>query len=156
MFRRFAQLSRSFSSTIKPSNPSNIPENVSETMIDISPISGTPATVKTNRKVYIYQAAKSTMTSGRSHINSAKSWKLEFDNAQERWENPLIGWISSRDTLNQLNLKFVTAEDAIRFAQKNGWDYIVREDTQETAWKTKTYSDNFKYSAGKLRYIPTK
>jgi NADH dehydrogenase (ubiquinone) Fe-S protein 4 len=96
------------------------------------------------------------MTSGRSHIKSPLSWSLEFDNAEERWENPMIGWTSSRDTINQVDLRFQSSEDAVRFAQKNGWNYTVRDRTEESLWKEKAYANNFKYSVGKLRFIPTK
>lgn len=127
-----------------------------EPVMDISPSTGAPESVRTDRHVFIYQPSKSAMTSGRSHINARSSWALEFDHDAERWENPLIGWTSTRDTLNQLNLRFETAEDAVRFARKNGWSFEVRGDTQESEWKSKAYADNFKYSAGKLRQITTK
>lgn len=126
------------------------------TPMDISLTTGAPSSLRTARRVYIFQPSKSAMTSGRSHINAKKSWNLEFDHAQERWENPLMGWISTRDTMNQLGLKFASAEDAIAFAQKNGWQFEVREHSEESAWKSKSYSSNFKYSPGPLAYIPTK
>lgn len=67
-----------------------------------------------------------------------------------------MGWTSTRDTMNQLDLRFQYVQDAINFAEKNGWNYTVRGETEESLWKEKAYANNFKYSAGKLRIIPTK
>lgn len=67
-----------------------------------------------------------------------------------------MGWTSTRDTMNQLDLRFKSAQDAISFAEKNGWNYTVSGTTEESLWKEKAYSNNFKYSSGKLRIIPTK
>mmetsp|Transcript_31956 Transcript_31956/g.46566 ORF Transcript_31956/g.46566 Transcript_31956/m.46566 type:complete len:293 (+) Transcript_31956:162-1040(+) len=65
----------------------------------------------------------------------------------EAWENPLMGWVSSADVLasNMGNvLKFETAEDAMIFAKKRGWDYVVeapvlRQGRSDDA----QYQDNF-------------
>lgn len=151
------RLVRGLSSSIKPTKPPQAPQPVvEEPVVDISPVTGFPESQKASRHVYIFQAAKSAMTSGRSHVNSPSSWRLEFDHAQPRWENPLVGWTSTRDTLNQLNLRFGEAEEAVAFARKNGWTYEVRTATEEPSWKSKSYSSNFLYSPGKLRIIPTK
>lgn len=147
-----------YSSSVKtpPSTDQITEQKPARQVTDISSTTGAPSSLRTARRVYILQPSKSAMTSGRSHINAKKGWSLEFDHVQERWENPLMGWTSTRDTMNQVNLRFANADDAIAFAQKNGWQYEVRAETEESAWKTKSYSSNFKYSPGPLPYIPTK
>lgn len=117
-----------------------------------------PKAVSAGRTALITRPAKSAMTSGRSHINAPLGWYVQFENDIGRWENPLMGWTSCRDNLGQLNaggLRFAKLEDAIRFAQKNGWEYRVVP-VEQTKWKAKSYSDNFRYSPGPLRQIPTK
>lgn len=69
-----------------------------------------------------------------------------------------MGWTSSRDNLAQLNgggLRFGKVEDAIGFAKKNGWDYRVVP-VEQTKWKSKSYSENYRYSPGPLRQVTTK
>ena len=45
-----------------------------------------------------------------------------------RWENPLIGWTSTADPLDNVGratLNFHTQADAEAFCQKHGWKYEV-------------------------------
>ena len=51
-------------------------------------------------------------------------WKIEFD-TRERWENNLMGWSSSADPLSNLQIDFATKEEAVKFAEKNAWAYIL-------------------------------
>ena len=53
-----------------------------------------------------------------------RRWKIEFDN-RERWENNLMGWASSADPLSNMEVEFASKEDAVKFVEKNGWDYWV-------------------------------
>jgi NADH dehydrogenase (ubiquinone) Fe-S protein 4 len=55
-----------------------------------------------------------------------------------------MGWSSSKDTANQVKLKFDSADDAIKYAEKNGWEYDVVHD-QERIVTPRNYSDNFVY-----------
>jgi hypothetical protein len=55
-----------------------------------------------------------------------------------------MGWVSSDDTLNQVRLKFDSAEDAISYAQGKGWEYSVQV-AQERKVRPRNYMDNFKY-----------
>ena len=111
---------------------------------------GVPSEVL-RRTVRIYQAAKTAMQSG---INETKHWKMDFD-VMERWENPLMGWSSSGDTVQALRIKFSSKQAAINFAERQGYDYWV-EDPKPEKFKVKSYASNFKYSAGPLRYQHTK
>lgn len=72
-----------------------------------------------------------------------------------RWENPLIGWQSSADEMQGTRIHFRTKEDAVRFAEKQGYEYSVQEPNHARI-EPKTYADNFKHSPGKLKHIKTK
>jgi hypothetical protein len=89
----------------------------------------------------IYRPSKTAMQSGRART---RKWVLDFEQASQRVPDPLMGWISARDTLNQIQLKFDTLEEAVAFAQKHGLDYQVAEPHQR-AFKPKSYADNFRY-----------
>ncbi len=80
------------------------------------------------------------MQSGRS---KTKTWVLEYELETGRVPDGLMGWTSSDDTLNQVQLKFDTVDDAISFAQQKGWEYSVKE-TKERRVVPKSYADNFK------------
>ena len=49
----------------------------------------------------------------------------------------------SADTVQALKIKFDTKEEAILFAQKQGYKYTVDE-PKETKFKVRSYSSNFK------------
>jgi len=66
-----------------------------------------------------------------------------------------MGWASSADTQQALTMKFASKEDAIHFAERQGWNYYVQE-PKETKFRKKVYADNYKYSPGKLRMVKTK
>lgn len=89
----------------------------------------------------IYQPAKTAMQSGRART---RKWVLDYEQATQRTPDPLMGWVSARDTLNQVHLRFDTLEEAVAFAQKNGLDYAVIP-PQQRAFKPKSYADNFRY-----------
>jgi len=87
----------------------------------------------------IYQPAKTAMQSGRS---KTRSWVLEFEPAEARRADPLMGWISSGDTESQIQLKFGSKEEAISYADSKGLTYQVAEPKRRRI-KGKNYSDNF-------------
>ena len=55
-----------------------------------------------------------------------------------------MGWIASRDTATQVRLQFVDLNEAIAFAEKQGFEYTVAQPKQKIM-KKKSYSDNFRY-----------
>ena len=89
----------------------------------------------------IYQPAKTATQSGRA---GTRQWVLDFEVATPRLPDPLMGWTSARDTLNQVSMRFETLEEAVAFAQKRGLEYTVIP-TQERRFKPKAYADNFRY-----------
>ena len=88
----------------------------------------------------IYRPAKTAMQSGRA---GTRRWILDYEPASPRDPDPLMGWSSARDTLNEVRLNFATLEEAVQFAQKQGIDYVVAE-PQQAQFKPKNYADNFR------------
>ena len=66
-----------------------------------------------------------------------------------------MGWQSSGDFMQGTRLSFKTRDDAIRFAEKQGYEYYVQEPT-ERRFTPKAYANNFVHSPKKLKKIPTK
>ena len=91
--------------------------------------------------VRIYKPGKTAMQSahGKTH-----DWVLEYEAKSARVPESLMGWVSSEDTLNQVRLKFPTAEEAIEFAKQSGWRYTVLPEHKRRL-KPRNYGDNFKY-----------
>ena len=66
-----------------------------------------------------------------------------------------MGWQSSADAMQGTHLNFVSREDAIRFAQKQGYEYFVQE-PNERKFVPKAYANNFLHSKGPLKIVRTK
>lgn len=91
--------------------------------------------------VKIYRPGKTAMQSGRAR---RKNWVLEYEQTSSRQAEPLMGWTSSGDTLNQVKLLFSSAQDAVAYAEKKGWNYMVSPEKTRRV-KPRNYGDNFKY-----------
>lgn len=72
-----------------------------------------------------------------------------------RWENMVMGWQSSGDFVQGTHLNFRTKEEAIAFAEKQGYEYFVQEPNQRH-FTPKAYANNFLYSPKKLKIVRTK
>ncbi len=90
-------------------------------------------------QVRIYSPAKNTMQSGRA---KSGQWVLEFEPQAARKVEPLMGWVSSSDTLSQTRLQFDSKEAAIAYAQSKGYIYSL-EERKERKIEPKAYADNF-------------
>ena len=90
------------------------------------------------KKAKIYKPTKTAMQSGE---RNTKNWLLEFDTL-DTGVNPLMGWVSSKDTMSEVKLEFSTKEQAINFAKKNNIDYYIMEPQKRKIIK-KSYTDNF-------------
>ena len=78
---------------------------------------------------------------------NTKKWLLEFDTLNTG-VNPLMGWVTSKDTMSEVKLEFSTKEQAINYAKKNNINYHIIEPQKRKIIK-KSYSDNFLlYSLG--------
>ena len=90
------------------------------------------------KKAKIYIPAKTAMQSGRGKL---KNWVLEFV-TKDPSINPLMGWETSTDTLEEVILKFPSKEKAIDYAKKNNISYNVIEPNKKE-FVIKSYADNF-------------
>ena len=88
----------------------------------------------------IFKPAKTAMQSGAR----TRKWVLAYEPASRRQPDPLMGWSSAEDTLNEVWLRFDTMQEAIAFATKQNLAYTVIR-PQENTEKPKSYADNFRY-----------
>ena len=96
-------------------------------------------------KALIYKPQKSPMQSGKKNTNY---WVLEISDKGTYEIDPLTGWKGMLDSTGLITLKFNNKGDAIFYADKNGIDYEIVEDTKKKV-KIKSYADNFKYKRKK-------
>ena len=89
-------------------------------------------------KAKIYKPTRTAMQAG---MRNTKKWFLEFDTLSTGI-NPLMGCETSRDTMSEVKLEFLTKEQAINYAKKNNIDYYIIEPQKRKIIK-KSYSDNF-------------
>ncbi len=89
----------------------------------------------------IYQPAKTAMQSGTAKTHS---WALDFEPADARGIDPLMGWTSSDDMQSQVRLRFETKEAALAYAAENGIDATVTEPQSRAAnVRARGYGENF-------------
>ena len=89
----------------------------------------------------IYRPTKTAMQSGRAQT---RKWILEYEPATPRRPDPLMGWASAADTLNEVQLRFNTCNEAVAFADRLGLDYTVIA-PHDSVERPKSYADNFRY-----------
>jgi hypothetical protein len=89
----------------------------------------------------IYQPAKNAMQSGRART---KQWVLDFEPETAREIDPLMGWTSSNDMRQQVQIEFATRDEAVAYADAHAIPYQVFEPHKPAA-KAKSYADNFKF-----------
>jgi NADH dehydrogenase (ubiquinone) Fe-S protein 4 len=100
---------------------------------------------------------KPTKTATQSGNWTANHWLMDWDVLPKghRWENPLMGWQSSADFMNGHRIQFKSKEDAINFANKQGYEYFVQEPNKRK-FVPKAYANLFTWSPGKLKVVRTK
>ncbi|DAZ98362.1 TPA: hypothetical protein N0F65_000681 [Lagenidium giganteum] len=92
------------------------------------------------RKVHIFKPARHQMQSG---TYATKHWEIRFDSAQT-WQNPLMGWTSTAEPFHGMVMKFDKEEDAIAFAERQGWVYDIQEPAPVGDFEGElAYSHNF-------------
>ncbi len=89
----------------------------------------------------IYQPVKTAMQSGRA---GTRTWVLEFEPAQPKRHDPLMGWIGSGDMRQQTRLRFATREAAVAYAEAHGIAYALEEPHGRRV-RPKSYADNFRW-----------
>lgn len=93
-------------------------------------------------QVRIFRSPKTAMQSGRANT---KRWVLEYEPQCGREVEPLMGWVSSRDTRQQVRLFFESEAEAVAYAERNNYMYTV-ERPRERSIRPKAYADNFAYT----------
>ena len=78
------------------------------------------------------------MQSGTKKFNK---WILEYI-TEKPGINPLMGWESSTNTLDELVLQFSSKDMAIQYAKKNNIEFEIIEPKNRKIIK-KSYADNF-------------
>jgi hypothetical protein len=91
-------------------------------------------------KARIYRPTKTAMQSGRGNT---RKWVLEFESQEPKRIDPLMGWVSSGDTQEQIRLRFDSKEEAVAFAEKHGYPYWIEEPHVRRV-RPKSYADNFR------------
>ena len=89
----------------------------------------------------IYRPARSAMQSGKART---RKWVLEYEPQSPRKIDPLMGWTSADDMLQQVSLEFGSREEAIAYAEDNDIAYQLFEPHNPSP-KAKSYSDNFRF-----------
>jgi len=90
------------------------------------------------KKAKIFKPTKTATQSGKGNT---KNWLLKFDTLNTDID-PLMGWVSSKDTMSEVKLEFSTKDAAINYAKKNNINYSVIEPQKRKLIK-KSYTDNF-------------
>ncbi|KAI8014039.1 hypothetical protein LOK49_LG05G03265 [Camellia lanceoleosa] len=93
--------------------------------------------------VVIYSPARTATQQGSGKVGW---WKINFLSTQ-KWENPLMGWTSTGDpyaNVGDAGLSFDSEEAAKAFAEKHGWEYVVKK-RHSPLLKVKAYADNLKW-----------
>ena len=91
--------------------------------------------------IKIYIPAKTSMQSGQG---KSKKWLAEYVSDSEKVKDTLMGWNSSYDTSTQIKVYFESKEQAIDWAKKNNYQFIVEEPKTKKI-KIKNYESNFAY-----------
>lgn len=69
---------------------------------------------------------------------------LEFEPRYRPRVDFLMGWTGSRDTLRQIRLWFRDKSEAIAFAEREGFSYVV-ENVPKRNMRPKSYAANFRH-----------
>lgn len=88
----------------------------------------------------IYQPARNAMQSGKANT---RQWLLEYEPESARSVDPLMGWTSSGDMRQQVQIEFDSCDEAVAYATKHAIEHQVFEPHRPAA-KAKAYSDNFR------------
>ena len=85
----------------------------------------------------IYQIGVSVGQSG----SGSNKWALEFA-PEDKHIDKVMGWAAASDTMHEVKITFDSEEEAVRFAQKNHYDFEVIAPHKPKMIK-KSYADNF-------------
>ncbi len=92
--------------------------------------------------VRIYRPAKTAMQSGKAKTHA---WVLEYEPAEPKKADPLMGWLGSADTTQQIRLSFASRDEAVAYAERKGLEYEVFGESVKKPTAPKNYADNFRF-----------
>jgi hypothetical protein len=116
---------------VAPPDP-ELPEDPSEiAALDPSHMDQDPLTLLGEKRiVHIKQNQAKT---SQAPTTGEQTWVISFADegeASQCWDNSLMGWTSSADTMAnnmRLQMGFRNAQDAVYFAKKRGWEFVVEK-----------------------------
>jgi hypothetical protein len=88
----------------------------------------------------ILEEQRKTTQSGKA---KAGHWLLEFERTEPQRPDPLTGWAGSGDTKTQVRLRFESKEEALAYAEREGFETHVVP-APPVALKIQAYADNFR------------
>ncbi len=88
----------------------------------------------------IYKPTRSASQSGKA---ATEKWLLKFVHNGTRKIEPVMGWTSSRDMMQEVILKFNSQQEAEAYARKNNIEYQLIEEN-EHKMILRSYAENFK------------
>jgi hypothetical protein len=71
----------------------------------------------------IFKLSRSVTTSGKART---RGWRLVLEWGSAPFIEPLIGYTGSTETLKQVQPEFPTLRSAIRYAKRQGLNYVVQ------------------------------
>ena len=95
------------------------------------------------KKVIIYQKTKNALQSG---LKNTALWHIKFNDSSlldTGFNYDTMNWSGSCNTLSQVNISFITLQQAIDFAEKNDYSYEIHEASKARNIVAKSYADNF-------------
>lgn len=87
----------------------------------------------------IYRRSPNPMQSGRAR---ASAWTVEFEPHLKPGIDPLMGWISSADPLQQVRLNFADMDEAVAFCRRQRLAFDVEKPSPHKV-RRRSYSENF-------------
>lgn len=90
----------------------------------------------------IYRPSQSVTQCGKGN---SKAWVLEFEPRSPKLPDPLMGWVGSDDTQQQLKLSFATQAEAETYAKRKNIEYTVIAEAPKKPSGPKNYADNFRF-----------
>ena len=79
----------------------------------------------------IYQRPKNAMQSGKAMTDQ---WLLDFDPAEAKQADPLMGWAGSGDTQAQVTLQFASKDEAQAYADRHGIAAVTHATPVRPPW----------------------
>ena len=134
--------------TIAPPPPA-LPDDPSEiAALDPSHALQDPLTLAGEKRIVHIKQEKAKVSQAPHNIE--KQWMISFTDEGEPgqcWDNSLMGWVSSSDSMAnnmRLQMHFRNAADAVYFAKKRGWEFIVEKPIMRQGRSDDAqYQDNF-------------